>query len=88
MRIRRSAVITLAACSSLLGLLSGCGGTSITGLRLSPTPELAELGRTPDDVANNFAIMSNLNMRMLSEDIGRTLYTDRPSHLSRTPIPR
>ncbi len=90
MRIRRAAVTIapLALSASALLLLGGCSGNSITGLRLSPTPELTELARTPDDVSNSFAIMSNMNWRMFREDIGRTLYTDRPSHLSRAPIPR
>ena len=89
MRSRRLAFMApLALGSSILLFVGGCSDSSITGLRLSPTPELAELARTPDDVDNNFAIMSNMNWRMFREDIGRSMYTDRPSHLSRAPIPR
>ncbi|MFG0325782.1 MAG: hypothetical protein ACF8SC_00740 [Phycisphaerales bacterium JB037] len=62
--------------------------TSITALRLNPSPETHTLYERPADVQNTLAIMRNENWRMFYQDLGRALYTNRPSMLTPEPLPR
>lgn len=74
----------LAAC------LAGCGTNPFSRdamIRFNPTPELDTLYQRPVDVANAWAIMDDENWRMFNQDLGRAWYTDRPSRLTREPIP-
>lgn len=89
-RARKAVSVTAstAVCASILALSTGCSSNSISGLRLSPTPEVITLAQTPDDVANEMAIMSNMNLRMMREDLSRGMLLNRPSRLSPAPIPR
>lgn len=57
-------------------------------IRNNLTPELQTLYQRPVDVENAKAIAFNENGRMFWQDLSRTFYTDRPSRLTREPIPR
>ena len=69
--IQRIAVFTIA-------------GATLTGCEL--TPELQGLHERPVDVHRNFAIVNNVNLRLLSNDLGRTFYTNHPSRLTPYPV--
>lgn len=92
MRARRPALVGSILLAT--GLLAGCyaGGGSPVGrdaqLRSSPTPELMTLYQRQVDVDNSLAIMADENWRMFVQDLGRIFYTDRPSRLTREPVPR
>ncbi len=84
--IQRIAVFTIAG-----AMLTGCESsarqtTSLGDILSDPTPELRGLQERPVDVYRNLAIVNNANMRMLSDDLGRTFYTNHPSRLSPYPI--
>lgn len=49
------------------------------------TPELQGSHERPIDVTRNVAIVNNLNLRLLSDDLGKVFYTSHPSRL--TPFP-
>lgn len=73
-------------------VLAGAFGCSPQQQRLSsyrgnPTPELDTLSKTHDNIDNRLTIMSDTNLRMLNEDIGRALLVDRPSRLSPVAVP-
>ena len=59
---------------------------SYHAIRRDLTPELRGLVERPIDIDRNLASTNNQNLRMMSDDIGRTLYTDHPSRLSPLPI--
>lgn len=65
----------------------GCSPTGIRALRAHPTPELLTSVESPTESANSYAIMKNLNLRMMFDDAARVIYIDRPSRLSPAPIP-
>lgn len=71
-------------------LLTGCTASSqhgsAAGLYSNLTPELQGTHERPIDVTRNVAIVNNLNLRMLSDDLGRTFYTSYPSRLSSFPV--
>ena len=52
----------------------------------NPTPELMGLHERPIDVYRNLAIVNNAHLRLLSDDLGRTFYTNHPSRLSPYPV--
>lgn len=56
-------------------------------IRDNLTPELDTLYQRPDDIENSLAIMADENGRMIWQDLGRAMYTDRPSRLTREPVP-
>ncbi len=91
---RASASLTALSLLAVVGL-SGC---SVLGprtshdpdadrIRKNPTPELHTLHETPHDVQNVIAIMQNENARMRNQDAQRVLMIDRPSRLTREPVP-
>ena len=92
MRARRS-TLSLACLIASAGALAGCytGGGSSLGrdaqIRSNPTPELDTLYQRQVDVENSLAIWSDENWRMFNQDLGRAFYTDRPSRLTREPVP-
>ena len=91
-RVPRTLVLTL-GCMAVVAL-SGCT-TSVSRhdyaeaerVRADLTPELDTLHQRPDDMANALTIMSDENGRMFWQDLGRALYWDRPSRLTREPVP-
>jgi hypothetical protein len=73
-----------------VALLAGCGTSLVdreTSIRLQPTPEIDTLYQRPDDIANTWTVMDDENWRMFVQDLGRAFYTDRPSRLTREPVP-
>ena len=50
------------------------------------TPELQGLHERPVDVYRNLAIVKNAHLRLLSDDLGRTFYTNHPSRLTPYPV--
>ena len=56
-------------------------------IRSNLTPNLDTLHQRPDDIANALTIMADENGRMFWQDLGRALYVDRPSRLTREPVP-
>jgi len=80
----RPALLTSAAIL-LVASLSGCGGDNRSILWTNLTPELQGLHERPEDVTRNLAVVNNANMRMLSDDLGRTFYTHAPSRLNPFP---
>ncbi len=82
-------------CLSLVLMLSAAalGGCSFNVasrdqmIRNNPTPELTTLYQRPVDVSNQTALTFNSNWRMFWQDLGRAAYWDRPSRMTREPIP-
>lgn len=70
------------------GLSGGCASSRGAEIRANPTPELRTLDKRPVDTANSFALMRNENYRMMRQDMARAFYYDRPSRLTREPVPR
>jgi hypothetical protein len=90
---RTRTLIGLLGVAAAIGLV-GCSSTPNTQsqydaerVRRAPTPELVTLYQTEDDVKNVIAVMKNDNWKMLKQDAGRVFYTDRPSRLTREPVP-
>ena len=50
------------------------------------TPELQGYQERPVDVKRNLTIVNNANLRGLSDDLGRTFYTNHPSRLTPYPV--
>jgi hypothetical protein len=87
---RRRTVFTIAALGTLaVTMLGGCSGLMSRDdlTRMQPTPELDTLHQRSDDIANAWTIMDDENWRMFIQDLGRAFYTDRPSRLTREPVP-
>ena len=81
------------ACLSLAALLAGCAGSDTAAARYAavrdnPTPELDTLHQRPVEIDNKMALTFDENWRMFTQDLGRFWYTDRPSRLTREPVPR
>jgi hypothetical protein len=74
----------------LAGALGGCSWSlgRDAAIRADPTPELDTLSQRPVDIDNQFAFMADENWRMFNQDFNRAFYLDRPSRLTREPIPR
>ncbi len=88
----RSRVLLVAGSLVLTGMtLGACGSDSLADrhrqFRMNPTPELATLTHRRADRDNIGAIMWSENTRMIESDFGRAFYLDRPSRLTREPIP-
>ncbi len=79
------AVVGLSGCSMLGPRTSHDPDAS--RIRKNPSPELHTLHETPHDVQNVIAIMQNENARMRNQDAQRVLMLDRPSRLTREPVP-
>jgi len=96
----RAASASLLAGAVLLAALSGCSYNTLEtydlendlgpahDLRYDPTPELYTLHQRPSDFRNEFGVMFDENVRMMRGDFHRMMYWDRPSRLTREPIPR
>ena len=83
--IQRIAVFTIAG-AMLTGCESSSRQVSLGSILADPTPELQGLYERPVDVYRNFAIVKNANLRLLSDDLGRTFYTNHPSRLTPYPV--
>lgn len=81
---------TAAALALVAGALSGCstGDQRLDEVRANPTPNLDTLYQRPTDIDNAITVTFDENGRMFWQDLGRAFYWDRPSHLTREPVPR
>ena len=77
-------VFGITACVALVG----CGNKHVTQKEITGdlTPELRGTSLRPAEAHNAFALTSNQNLRMLSDDLGELFYTNTPSRLSPYPI--
>ena len=81
--------VSILAGGAVLFGLAGCQSgdpLSYHGIKRDLTPELQGMVERPVDVSRNLAVNNNQNLRMLSDDIGRTFYTNHPSMLSPFPV--
>ncbi|HZW08955.1 MAG TPA: hypothetical protein VFF69_03550 [Phycisphaerales bacterium] len=86
--------MSLALVLAAAGALAGCSTATSQAdhaqaeqIRADLTPELDTLYQRPDDIYNSMTIMADENGRMFMQDLGRAFYTDRPSRLTREPVP-
>lgn len=85
MKSRR--VVILAASAASLVLLCGCETSRYQAVKDDPTPNADTLYQRPQDVDNSLVTMWDENWRMFTQDLGRAFYVDRPSRLTREPVP-
>lgn len=82
-------LLTITAAAALTAVLVGCNDNDhvswkdVTG---DLTPEMHGLAERREDNHNAFSMMANQNIRMISDDIDRTLYIDHPSRLTPFPV--
>ena len=74
-----AAPIAMIGCSSSGPSHAG----DINSIRWDPTPAMHTLAKRDSDRLNTLARMKDSNLRMLSTDIDRAFYLDRPSRLYR-----
>lgn len=67
--------------------LGGCADNSPEGIRLDLTPDLQTTWQRPVDVGNQVSITYDENIRLFWEDLHRASLVDRPSRLSKYPMP-
>jgi hypothetical protein len=77
----------------LAAAIAGCsGGDTASGrhaaVRSNPTPELDTLYQRPVEIDNRLTLTDDENWRMFTQDLGRFWFVDRPSRLTREPVPR
>lgn len=91
-RVQRLTILALG--SAAAAGLTGCSTAASQAdhqqaerIRADLTPELDTLYQRPDDMSNAFTIMLDENGRMWWQDLGRALYTNRPSRLTPEPVP-
>ncbi|RMD65901.1 MAG: hypothetical protein D6824_01815 [Planctomycetota bacterium] len=89
-RTLRRAVRPLSAfaLAGALSTLAGCAGGRVAQYRGDPTPETATLGDSQAQMHNRSAEMLDANLSLLLEDLARMGLWDRPSRLTKKPIPR
>jgi hypothetical protein len=87
-RSTKVTLTTLLAAGFAATLATGCTTSRDQAIRNSVTPELETLYQRKVDQDNAGALTFSENGRMFWEDMGRAFYTDRPSRLTREPIPR
>jgi hypothetical protein len=89
MKIRTLAPLALIAAASLS--LTGCGslnsGPTYNSVRSNLTPELMTLAERPIDVSNQMGVTFNTNRRAMWDDVQSFWLLDRPSRLTRYPMP-
>ena len=60
--------------------------TSFKAIAGRPSPELSATVDRDVDITKNFAVLRNVNLRGLWDDVQRSIYIDHPSRLSPYPI--
>ena len=88
----RLATSTLCLGLGLAAVLGGCAGDTASAryaaVRDNPTPELDTLYQRPVEIDNRLTLTTDENLRMFVEDWGRFWLLNRPSRLTREPVPR
>lgn len=78
--------VTIAAMAGAgLAMLGGC--SKADQFRANPTPVLQSTYQTNGQQNNRLTVTSDSNFRMLTEDLSRAMYLDKPSSLSPRPTP-
>ncbi len=89
--MKRARRIVLGA-GALAGLvmLSGCADSYSRRqlVRVDPSPAMETLSERDADINNNLTVTVDENWRMMKSDFGRFWLMDRPSRLTREPMPR
>jgi hypothetical protein len=81
-------------CVAALALAAGLGACSseetsrYDAVKADLTPNMDTLYQRPADIDNSVALTFDENGRMFIQDLGRAFYWDRPSRLTREPIPQ
>lgn len=88
--MKRSRLMCALALVTLAGGLTGCGSGDerLDAVRDDPSPNLDTLHQRPADIDNAVTLTFDENWRMFTQDLGRAFYWDRPSRLTREPVPR
>jgi len=62
----------------------GCasGDPAFDSIRSNPSPELVGVANRSVDIDRNMAVVSDQNLRMLTNDLNRMFLFDSPSYLS------
>lgn len=83
-------LIPALASVALAAALGACSGTPsrYESVKSDPTPNLDTLYQRPVDIDNAVVVTFDENSRMFIQDLGRAFYWDRPSRLTREPIPQ
>ncbi len=81
-------LIVAATLAGGLAALAGCSTPSrYDEVKADATPNLDTLHQRPEDVDNAMVVTLDENGRMFWQDLGRFFLFDRPSRLTREPIP-
>ncbi|MFZ4429006.1 MAG: hypothetical protein ACOYPS_01500 [Phycisphaerales bacterium] len=85
----KTSLLLLAAAATLGATLGGCSSSDPKHASVvhNLTPELLTLNERPADAQNTTSLTWNAGNRMFWNDIQRATLTDRPSRLSRHPVP-
>lgn len=90
MKIRSRALAILVP-ATLAVLAGGCASDPndrYQAVKDDPTPNLDTLYERPTDIDNAVTVTFDENARMFTQDLGRAFYWNRPSRLTREPVPR
>jgi hypothetical protein len=85
-RTRRATLLLLAAAAAVPSL-AGCETSRYQAIKDDATPNLDTLHQRPEDIDNALVVTFDENGRMFWQDLGRAFYVDRPSRLTREPVP-
>ena len=85
----KSGLILLAAAAGAVIVLGGCATENGTHSKVvhNLSPEMLSLTHRPVDAQNKTSLTWNADKRMIWNDLSRAALTDRPSRLSKSPIP-
>ncbi len=90
--MKRTRMTCLAALAVATVALTGCSSgdpynVSYAAISGNLTPELDTMAQRPVDVDSALAFTNNVNLRLMSEDLGRVFLTNGPSRLTPYTIP-
>jgi len=80
---RSRIVLSLVAIAAMTTLLAGCA----RGYRFNPTPKQVTVSGNDARILNRWATVWDTTLRAFWNDVGRTLYQDRPTRLTEEPSP-
>ncbi|MCA9285101.1 MAG: hypothetical protein KDA22_07810 [Phycisphaerales bacterium] len=72
--------------TGIIGCESDPNPVSFNNIKSDLTPELMTMSERPSDVDRNMAVVGNINIRNMWNDLGRMWMFDRPSILSPYPV--
>ena len=86
---RRALAVVFSAACVVAGTVGGCssGNSRYDEVKSDPSPNIDTLYQRPVDVDNAVIVTFDEDGRMFWQDLGRAFYWDRPSRLTREPIP-